>query len=162
MTLPSVAGGALIVEDRIGSLTINAVVMVGVAWQMLDLKVLWAGAKQRGANRILPGVSGVIAYRKRVTETSHVMPMVIVGFVDHTGAAQTNPYVGLENNIAYLRTNVADPTNIGDGTRPSVLTMPSGLTRSANVHITDFSLGNQAGPIMLATMTIEIPTGVYA
>ena len=161
MTIPTLPGGPLIVDSRMGDLTINGVEMMGVAWQMLDLKVLWEPGKQRGTNRLLPGTSGVKAYRKRVTETPYSMPMVITGFVDRSGAAQANPYAGLENNVSYLRSNVVDPTNVGDGTRASVLTMPSGATRSANIHVMGLVLGNQAGPIVLATLEIEIPAGVY-
>ncbi len=40
--------------------------------------------------------------------------------------------------------------------------MPSGQVRTGNVHVLDLILGNQGGPIVLATLDIEIPLGVLS
>lgn len=132
------------------------------AWTIIDLLPLWLGAELRGDDRILPGVSGVIPYRRRNTVTQHSLPMIVIGSRDRLGAAYTDMWVGLESNINYLMNNVVSPTNTGDGTRSATLVMPSGAVRTANIHVLRLSLGTINSGIMKATLDISIPAGVFA
>lgn len=149
-----------------GTLTINAISLNCPAWDITDLTSLWAEVAQRGEDRRIPGVAGVIAYRRRNDVTEHSLAMVISGDVDSTGAPYANPWVGLETNIAALRTNVVDPTNLTDGTRPAILTMPSGATRTANVHVLGLRLSEAQGvdgvhAYAFAALTVSIPLGAF-
>jgi len=149
--------------DPTGTLEIDNVPMSCPAWSTLDLTSLWLGPAQRGEDRILPGVSGVVPYRRRATVRTVTLEMVIVGEVDHTGAVNADPWDGLRHNIWYLRTNVTDPTNIGDGTRNAVVTMPDGVTtRQADVHVGELVLGEHDNYARyLATLELSIPAGVF-
>lgn len=145
-----------------GSLEINGVLMHTPAWTIVDVTQLWMGANIRGGDRLLPSTPGVIPYRRRMTVTRHSLPMVIVGYVDQAGTPYNDPWEGLETNIDYLRAWIVDPTNVGDGTLPATLTMPSGGTRTADIHVLGLSLGIVSRARMRATLDISIPEGVFA
>jgi hypothetical protein len=145
-----------------GELTINGVVMHTPAWTIVDLTPLWMGATVRGFDRIVPFTPGVTPYRRRMTVTQHALPMVIIGSVDRLGVKYSDEWEGLEANIDYLRAFVVDPTNAGDGTLPATLELPSGTTRTADIHVLRLALGRVQSGKMLATLDISIPEGVFA
>lgn len=144
-------------------LAINAVPLATPAWVITDLTPLWEGAEVRGDDRLLPGVAGVKKYRRRATVTRKALPMLVFGQFDQDGNAYADPRAGLWTNIAYLRTNVVDPTNIGDGTREAVLHGPGGVTVSGDVHVISPLKLTILGTItMRAVLEISIPGGVLA
>jgi len=145
-----------------GSLEINGVSLHTPAWTVIDVTTLWMGADIRGQDRLLPTTPGVIPYRRRMTVTKYSLPMVIIGHVDMTGAPNTDIWEGLEYNIDFLRAWVVDPTNVGDGTVPASLTMPSGTVRTADVHVLGLNLGIVTRARMRATLEISLPQGVFA
>lgn len=149
-----------------GTLTIGGVLLNCPAWDIPDLTTLWIEAAQRGDDRLIPGVAGVIPYRRRLTTTEHTLAMVIVGDSTSGGVLVTNAWQGLEANVGYLRDYVVDPTNIGDGTRFAILTLPSGAVRTANIHVTGMRVSSAEGAdglftVLNAAMTISIPTGRF-
>lgn len=148
-----------------GALIINTVPMNCPSWDITNLTPLWAEFTVRGDDRRIPGVAGVIPYKRRMDVTEHALEMVIIGGADRTGASNANPWVGLENNIAYLRTNVVDPTMTGNGTRAATLVLPSGATRFANIHVLSLRLSEVQGvddqAFVLAALQISIPLGVF-
>lgn len=145
-----------------GALEINGVSMHTYAWTVVDVTQLWMGAEIRGQDRLLPTTPGVIPYRRRMTVTRFSLPMVIVGHVDQYNTPYADPWEGLEDNIDFLRAWVVDPTNVGDGTVPAELTMPSGSTRTADVHVLALTLGEVSRARLRATLEISIPEGVFA
>lgn len=145
----------------LGELVIAGVSMHGPAWDCPDLTPLWESPDQRGSDRLIPGVVGVRRYRRRNTVTKTVLPFVITGAVNSAGVLYANPIAGLELNIAYLRANVFDPTNLTDGTRAAVLTMPSGAVRNAAVHMLGLQLGQRVKWNQRATFTLSIGAGGF-
>lgn len=159
-----------------GSLTISSVDMnpANGAWGIVgDEKgtggyvQLWADFDVRGEDRLLPSVTGVIPYRRRRTVTSFKLRLIVVGdIIGSTSTPETDTRVGLEENIEYLRENVIDPVNTQTGTRSATLTMPSGNTRDADIHVlgvtTQTYLLSECGSIWIATMHISIPSGRFA
>lgn len=150
-----------------GVLTIDGTLLNCAAWDITDLTPLWANFEIRGDDRVLPGVPGVIAYRRRMTVTAYSLNMFISGDVDRTGAPYGDAWEGLEANVEYLRSHVAQPTNVGDGTRAGVLTMPSGATRTADVHVLGITTGevSAAGSkhaLLRATLELSVPAGRFA
>jgi hypothetical protein len=158
--------------DCEGVLTIGGISMNRAAWAVVGdetglggLLPLWIQTEQRGQDRLLPGAVGVIAYRRRETVTRHDLRILVVGDVDQAGATVANAAQGLAANLAYLETNVVQPTNLTDGTRAATLTVPGLATRSANIHV----LGlvpqtyrlNSAGSIFIGTLQISIPSGRF-
>lgn len=129
------------------------------AWDVLNLWVLWRGPATRGNDRRLPGVPGVKPYRRRATVSKRTLELVVFGFRDPTGAPYADVREGLEANLDFLRANVTDPTNIGDGTRTAVLELPSGATRTGPIHIEDFDVAGLGPTSVKATMDISLPEG---
>lgn len=151
-----------------GTLQIGTVVLSCPAWDITDLTPLWVETTVRGGDRLIPGAAGVRPFRRRVTVTTHALPMLISGDVDPLGVVNTDAWVGLEENLADLWTNVVAPTNTGDGTRAAILTMPSGATRTANVHVLGLRVGSTRGEphrhhaVVRASLQISIPAGRFA
>lgn len=128
---------------------------------------LWAGFDVRGQDRILPSVTGYIAYQRRRTVTAFNLRLIVVGdVIGETGAPELDTRVGLEENIEYLRENVIDPVATQTGTRSATLTMPSGNTREAEIHVLDVTTQqyklSECGSIWIANLRISIPSGRFA
>jgi hypothetical protein len=159
-----------------GTLTIDSIDMnpANGAWGIIGDErgtggyvQLWADFDVRGEDRILPSVTGVIAYQRRRTVTRHDFRLIVVGdVIGQTSTPETDTRVGLEENIEYLRENVIDPVNTMSGTRSATLTMPSGNTRIADIHVlsvtTQSYLLRECDSIWIATMHISIPVGRFA
>jgi hypothetical protein len=93
--------------------------------------------------------------------------LIVVGdVIGSTGNPETDTRVGLEENIEYLRENVIDPVNTMAGTRSASLTMPSGNTRVADIHVlnvfTQQYILRECNSIWIATLRISIPSGRFA
>lgn len=143
-------------------LEIDGVPLHTHAWRIVDLAPLQQGAARRGADRKVPGAPGVRAYPRRANVTVHALEMFVFGHLDEDGAPHADPREGLEENVAYLRANVTDPTNVGDGTRTAVLHLPSGATRQAPVHVEGFELAALGPVAFAAVLTLSIPEGALS
>jgi hypothetical protein len=149
-------------STALGALTINAVLMHRGAWDCVDVLELWEAADQRGSDRIIPGVAGVIPFLRRPTVTKHSLPMVISGAVNQAGTPNVDPIAGLQANIDYLNANVVTGSVAADGTVAASIVMPSGATRTANIHVLALRLGKRVSWNTLATLDISIPAGRFA
>lgn len=127
---------------------------------------LWADFDVRGEDRILPSATGVIAYPRRMTVTRVDFRLLVVGDVDQAGAPVVDSVVGLQNNIEYIRANIVAPVATSTGTRVAILTMPSGATRSADIHVLGVVTQSygivDCGSIWIGTLQISIPAGRFA
>lgn len=132
------------------------------AWEWLDLSPLWQGAEKVGANRRLPR-GRVRSYPRYGSETVRDIEGYIYGFRDVNGVPFSNARVGLEANISFLQEEIeAQPDPIGDGTRPATLHMPSGATRTADVHVIALRLAAFGPSAARAVWELSIPTGALA
>lgn len=164
--------------DIEGSLVIDGESMNRPAWAVLGdergtggLVHLWVEFDVRGQDRILPTATGVIPYQRRLTATRKDLRLLVVGDVDETGTPVANPTEGLEANLEYLRANTFAPVASSTGTRAATLTMPSGATRDADIHVLgvvvqSYVLGKiiddcAQGAIAITTLQISIPTGRF-
>lgn len=154
-----------------GMLTIGGVSLNGPAWDVPDLSGLWISGAVRGSDRVIPGAAGVLPFRRRRTVTEVTLEMIVVGMVDSAGLAYDDALQGLELNLEALRSGVVEPTNTGNGTRAATLTLPSGDTRAADVHV----LGMDTGSLVVrkiggvatharirATLDMSIPAGRFS
>lgn len=127
---------------------------------------LWADFDVRGEDRILPSATGVIAYPRRMTSKRFDFRLLVVGDVDQAGTPVADSRIGLQNNIEYIRANVLAPVVSSTGTRAASLLMPSGATRTADIHVLGLvtqSYGLQeCGSLFVGTLQISIPAGRFA
>ena len=158
-----------------GTLTIDGVSLnpANGAWAVLGdemgrggLVHLWSKFDVRGQDRILPGVTGVIAYPRRLTVTRVDLRFLIVGdVIGQTGAPATDAIEGLATNVEYIRANVLAPVASSTGTRSATLTIPGQVNRTANVHV--LGMTNQSymldscGSISVNTLHLSIPSGRF-
>lgn len=148
-----------------GALTIGGISMHTYGWNILELRDLWIVTAVRGADRLIPGVAGLRPKPRRRTATPHSLPMTITGLSDSVGNVITDPQAQrnqLETHIAYLMDNVVAPTGTATGTRDAVLTMPSGATRTAAIHVLSITPGTYNPIGLRATLDISIPAGRFA
>lgn len=153
-----------------GRLVIAGVDMHGPGWCMGDLTALWGEVDVRGDNQIMDGAPGRAANSQLLDETQHMLGLTICGETNQDGEPYDDPWVGLELNIADLRDQVLDPPT-STKTRPAVLHMPSGATRSADIQAFDLRLGDALGGYSLrsgqptaahlATFQLRIPAGRF-
>lgn len=144
-----------------GALTINGVDMHTPAWNVLDCTPLWLYVETRGQNIVLPGTSGTYAYPRRVHEARHSLQMAITGFVDSSGVPNADPWAGLQENIDYLRDNVAEPPTPPTSTVSASLVMPDGSTRTADIQVVAFTIGEHYHVATAAILDIVIPAGRF-
>lgn len=155
-----------------GRIIADGVPLHGLAWTMPDLFDLYLGSDVRGEDRIISKLPGAIPHKRRRTTTRHSLPLTICSDVlGETGAAWAgDPWAGIIANIDYLRANVIDPTNVGDGTRNWVLVVPGQANRTAKVHAERLVRGQLGqgtqqdgadGVIMRATLEISLPFGAF-
>lgn len=148
-------------STALGELVINGVSLHCPAWDIVGRAImeLWETPSLRGSDRLIPGVAGVVPYRRRVTVTKRTMPLVISGAVDQGGAPYADTLIGLESNITFLRNNVGDPP--ATATLAATLTMPSGATRAAAITPGGLVLGQSVMGYVLATLTFTVPAGGF-
>jgi hypothetical protein len=148
----------------VGELVISGVSMHTYGWNVLDVRGLWVTVAVRGQDRLVPGVSGLRAKRRRITATTHSLPMVISGLHTPGGTDITDPVARLaqfQDNLDYLMDNVVDEVATPAGTRSAVLSMPSGGTRTANIHVLGITPGTWTPAVLRCTLDISIPGGRF-
>lgn len=155
-----------------GIYEIDSVVMNRPAWAVIGdergeggLVKLWVEFDVRGQDRILPSVTGVIPYQRRMTVTRKDLRLIVVGDVDLNGDPVADTRIGLQDNLFYLKTNVWFPVNSSTGTRPSFLTLPDGSELFADIHVLGVTTQtyhlSECGSIWIGTLQISIPGGEY-
>lgn len=120
----------------------------------------------RGEDRILPSVTGVIAYQRRMTVTKFDLRLLVIGEVDGvTGTPVSDSRIGLQDNLDYLRANIWDPVDTATGTRSAVYTALDTSTRTAEIHVlgvkTQTYQLQECGSIYVGTLQISIPEGRF-
>lgn len=126
------------------------------AWWLTGLAPLHQGPPARGRDRRIPGAAGVRVKPRRGDAVTHSLPMFVFGHVDEDGVPYTDPREGLEANVEYLRANALDLTG---GTKTATLHLPSGATRSGEIHVENFELSDLPPNAYSAVLTITIPAG---
>lgn len=146
------------------TLTIDGISMSTPAWKILNLHVLKQPAPQRGSDRLIPGSSGVIPYRRRNTVAVHSLQMLISGTHDRTGTNNDDRVQQLLTNVDYLNYQVVYPPGTGDGTRAAVLTTSGQLVPlTADIHVLGMEFGEVSldSTWMKAVLEISIPAGEF-
>ena len=155
-----------------GSMTIDGISMNRPAFAIIGDErgvggyvQLWADFDVRGQDRLLPGAVGVIAYPRRMTARRMDFRLLVAGDVNQAGTPVADSKIGLQNNLEYIRANVLEPVASSTGTRTAVLTLPSGATRTAEIHVlgvvTQSYLLADCGTIWVGTLQINIPSGRF-
>jgi hypothetical protein len=141
-------------------LEIDGVSLQTSAWWITDLRPLHSAADVRGSDRVVPGAVGVKPHRRRRTVSKRALELVIVGDHDTDGDPTVGDYADqLWANEAYLRSNVMDPTNTGDGTRSGTLHLPTGATLTGYVHVVEFTFARGGPDWSVFALGLSIPGG---
>lgn len=142
-------------------LVIDDIPLSTAAWEHLNIYALLGAAATRGENKVMPGAVGVRPLRHRPTETTQTLDLAIYGERNWEGTAYPDPKQGLVRNVAFLRSNVADPLLTPDSVRTASLVLP-GETWTAAVQVLGFEITESIGPAsVFASMDITIIGGAF-
>lgn len=142
-----------------GTLELDDHPMNRAAFATLNNFVLWTPASVSGDDLLIPHRDGALALRRRRTVTKQQMQLLVVGTVDVNGDPVSDPNIGLEDNMAWLDTYIFAPVVSDTGTREAVLTLPSGATRTGDVHVENVQLGSTIAGAFTITFDISMPYG---
>lgn len=131
------------------------------AWRVMDYTPLKEPAAQRGGDRLIPGLPGVRAHRRRNTVTVKQIPMQITGVVDSDGDPFADGLNGLQQNIDEIIDSIVEPVASATGTRSATWHLPDGSTRTAQIHVTGLQLQRVSPVEARAVLTISIPAGRF-
>lgn len=140
-----------------GTLEIDNVSLHTPAWCAVDLSELWGTPEYRGEDVLIPHKTGRRPYLRRKDATRYSLPMMVTGYCDQFGAVNANYDIGLQENVEYLMTYVALPTNTGDGTRTAEWTLPSGTVVTAQIHVLGLRGQLLPGALYRPTLEISVP-----
>ena len=153
---------------RTGTLTINSFLLNNRAFDVPDLTPLWMETDNDGDDVELPGADGVVPHQRFLQAKKVALPMLISGDCNAAGVDYSNAWVGLETNVGLFTAAVLLPTGTGDGTHPATLVLPSGATRTADVHVLGFRVGSSRGTgsgthaRTAGVLQLSIPSGRFA
>lgn len=147
-------------ETCYGTLDVDGIPLMSPAWTIETLAEMYGTPDVRGDDRLLPGVAGVIPFRRRYTVMRYSLPFIVVGNVDQDGVPFDDPQVGLVTNLRYLAANVWAPTNVGNGTRTVTWHVPDGTTVEVAAHVLGFpSPDLKPYGVAIGTLELSVPGG---
>ena len=114
-----------------------------------DWRQVWVASAKRGQDRIIPGLDGVVPFRRRLTAADLSLPFIIVGSITYDGggtaATLADARAYLHVNIAYAFDQLIPNPATADGQRLMSVDSPGfGLTRTNYVHVMGMDLGDMA------------------
>lgn len=159
--------------DCDGVLTIGGISMNRPAWGIVPdengnggLLQLLTTVDIRGDDRIVPGVAGVIPYRRRITRSRYVFRLVVTGDVDETGAENADSVLGLVDNLDYLWDNVIEPPSASNSLLAASWTPPGSSARTADIHVVRCDQNQYShredSSIWIGSLTISVPEGRFS
>lgn len=151
------------IDQSYGKLTINSLNMHTAAWLVTDIRPLYVAQKFRVNNVLIPNANGQRAYRYRIDEATHSLPMFITGQHTSTGGTNSNRFSGFITNWNALRTALLTPTTAA-GLAATITSVPgSTKTYSATVQVEGIDLGNEdSNRFTRAVLHLRVPAGRFS
>jgi hypothetical protein len=148
--------------DAIDSIPALALNLDG-CWECDDYSDMYDAPPVLGEDRHIPGVAGRLAVAREEDEAVKSLPMKFMGIKDHSGAAHTDPRIGLRVNLDYFRTNIVRPLS-GHTTRAVTFHLLDGsTTKTGNVIVEPPLQVAFQGPVLArGVLRIVIPAGMLA
>lgn len=143
-------------------LVINNVPLSTPAWEHTNLYALYSSANVRGQNRVMPGAVGVMPLRRRPTETSRTIALVVFGDRAWDGSTYTDAKAGLVTNLDHLLTNVIDPLLTANSTAVAQI-VGNGATRVASLQVLGFEISDDplSPAAVYASMDVTLIEGAF-
>lgn len=130
------------------------------AARITDLTPLFSLPERRGGDLVIPGASGARPYARLIASTQLVLPGVVWGDRDRTGAATASPRSGLMSNLDAIATALAIPATVA-GTLSATWHRASGANRTAAIHVEGFEVAAFGPGAARFRLTITIPAGRF-
>lgn len=140
----------------------NSLPLSTPGWRIVNLPSVLRGPNVRGTDRIIPLLSGSRPYLRRRAATIIPLNLVIFGDEDHEGTPYADPLDGVISNLLFLRAQIFDPTETGDGTRLWTLRLPDASTLTASCHTGPLLATMDTPTVYRATADLSIPAGWFA
>lgn len=141
----------------------NNVPLSCTGWLTVDPMVMASMAPARGADRLIPGASGVRVKPRRDAPATRELELLVFGHQDWDGNPYADVREGIETNVDHLQTNLVSRTGSARNYVTGELHLPSGSTIDGNVHLEDLMRGPDTGVgLVTVGLSITIPAGVLS
>lgn len=125
--------------------------LIGSLW------ILVGSGDVRGADRVIPGLSGVRAFKRRSTVTEISLPLAVYGARDHAGDPADGTTAQAAANVGWLIDAFVHPDTT-DGTVTATVTV-GGMSLSGAVHVTGIACAAGGPGWVTGTLNLSIPAG---
>lgn len=140
-----------------GIVSLDGVVLSRDCMAVMNTVELWKPPPTRGNNLGIPFLEGTLPIPRITNEAKRSIHLLVVGSCDLTGAANPDPYIGLEENMEWLSDNIFALR------APALLEilMPSGNIKrgGATVECDTLEWGVDIGVAITATFDVTIANG---
>ena len=143
--------------------TISAIPLRCPAWWTLDLTPLWRPATMVGEDIRSGSTTGNLPRQKRYAGSRRVVLDMVFSTTHRragTAITLTAPLEGWEVNLEDFTTNILEPLTTVGGTRPCIVTKPSGAEVSGGVHPLELDPVDVKPTLVRCTFELSIPAGV--
>jgi hypothetical protein len=141
-------------------LTVGAVDLATHAYWVESLAPLF-GVKKVGTDRPIPRTAGARPYARRRGPVQVSLKVQVHGSVDADGAATADSRDGLYDHLRYLEVNLLDDVATTAGTRAAVWHLPDGTTRTADVHVEEFTVTGASPTEAHCLLVLSVPAGRF-
>lgn len=141
-----------------GTLALGEVSLNTPAWAVLNVASLWEPAPIRRENIAIPFRRGKLAVPGIMDERSDSLLILVVGTCDQDGDPTSDPHVGLEQNIEWLKSNLFTYATVVDSF-DAVLTLPSGAQKGGPLQLGTARFGWEVGIAVTITVDYTLPDG---
>lgn len=143
-----------------GTLQLGEVSLNTPAWAVLNVATLWEPAPIRRENIAIPFRRGKLAVPGILDERTDSFMILVVGTCDQDGVPTDDPYVGLEANVEWLKSNLFAYADVVDSF-DAVLTMPSGIEKGGPLQLGTAKFGWEIGVAVTITVDFTLPDGQF-
>lgn len=139
------------------------VYLMRYAWRCTNLQTLRTSPPLIGSDRVIPGRTGAVPFRRRATAGTFSLEMLIIGDVDPAGTVTSGSRVGqMDTNIDYLITNLCTQPTTTAGTQVAVYTKATAATVTRDIHVLGLTVGESVGlGKVRAVLDISVPDGGF-
>ena len=122
---------------------------------------LWGAVNARGGNRLVPQVAGRRAYPMLPDEVTVDMQLEVYGVKDNAGVAHADEFVGLSDNLLWLRDFVTSRLDGTTAAVPASLEVVGGRVFEADVQIINWQVVRYAPTVAYVSYDLRVPGGVW-
>ena len=128
---------------------------------IVDISQLLDDPDQRGSDRTIPNVAGVVPYRRAITSTQVNLEVIVRGIEDADGSLHSDVRTGLALNRARIR-QYTRPVDSTDGTRIATLAWQALPELATRVHVLGLQAAGATSDMQRGVLRLSFPDGLFS